>query len=187
MKIKILFFAAILGLGQLVNAQTKQLDLNWYEPAANTVKVGFVGDYASSDQKNAEGNRMVVTYEKGSKFNFSLTSVYANKGEKMDQAIEDRFMKLIAYQAEYYQTKNGSPLAPAKTSLSALTGQPGFATSFEIAEYTYQYRVMVVDNVYYMLTASYPTAEKGNKAITSFFNSFAKVEPEKPIDDNQLD
>lgn len=176
-----------MGLGQLVNAQTKQPDLNWYEPAANTVKVGFEGDYASSEQKTLEGNRMVVTYEKGSKYNFSLTSVYGNKGEKMDQAVEDRFLKLIAYQAEYYQTKTGSPLVPVKTSFSALTGPAGFATSFEIEEYTYQYRVIVVDNVYYMLTASYPTANKGDKAITTFFNSFAKVEPVKPIDDNQLD
>lgn len=188
MKINILLLSVLLGLAQLLNAQTKTPNVKWYEPAANTVKVGFFNDFASSEQKTADGNRMVVTYEKGSKYNLNLTSVYAaTKVEKMGDNIEDRFLKLIAYQAEYYKTKTGASLPPVKTSLSSLTGQSGFATSFEIEEYTYQYRVIVLDNVFYLLSASYPTVNKNDKAVSTFFNSFAIVEAPKPIDDNKMD
>lgn len=173
MKIKLLFLTAFLGLGQLVNAQTQQFNTKTYEPAANTVKVDFANSYTTSEQKTTEGNRMVVAYEQGLLYNFSLVSVYpATKSEKMDTDMQGRFLKLIGDQATQYQRETGQKLL-VSTSLAGATGQTGFSTNFAIGDYTYQYRVIVVDNVYYMLSATSLTANKSDAAITSFLNSFS--------------
>lgn len=184
MKIKILLLSVVLGLGQLVHAQTKQeTELKYYEPAPFTVKVGFQNEFESSDQKTADGNRMVVTYEKGSKYNFSLTNIYPlNKNEDLNKDVEARFLKIIAYQADFYNKETGNSIKLTSQTLGGLTG---YTTSFDIGEQTYQYRVVVLNNVYYLLSASYPTAKQGDKAVAAFFNSFAKVTEPVPVDDNE--
>ncbi len=171
MKIKLLFLTAFLGLGQLVNAQTKAFNTPAYQPAANTVGISFQKGYTTSEQKSTEGNRMVVAYEQGLLYNFSLVTIYPlTLTEKMDAGIESRLMKLIADQANYYKTTMGKDLVLEKRSLPA--GQNGFAASFIIGDYTYAYRVIVIDNVYYMLSASSLTANQNDAAIAGFFNSF---------------
>lgn len=172
MKIKLLYLTAFLGLSQLLSAQTLNVNAKLYEPAANTVKVDFLDHHTVSEQKTAEGNRMVVAYEQGLHQNLSMISIYPNRGENMTTAVEERFMKLIADQANFYKEANGTPLVIAKQTIPALSTANGFATSFVIGDYTYAYRVMVVNNVYYVLSASSLTTNKTDSAITGFFNSF---------------
>ncbi|CAN5359477.1 hypothetical protein BH09BAC1_BH09BAC1_22040 [soil metagenome] len=171
MKIKLLFVTALLGLGQLVNAQTKAYNVSLYEPTQAGVKVNFEKGYTTSEQKALEGNRVVTAYEQGLHYTLSITTVFplSNK-EQMGNNIDSRFMKMIADQAKYFENQTGKPLVPVK---QMVPGQSGFATSFAIGDYTYAYRVIVIDNVYYMLAASSLTSNKTDKAITAFFNSFS--------------
>lgn len=171
MKINILLLTVLLGMAQLLSAQTQSFTTPAYEPAPNTVKVNFVNGYTTSEQKTAEGNRMVVAYEQGLKYNLSMTAVYpVLRSDKMDADMEGTFKKLIADQANYVKEQTKVDLTYNKQSISGT----GFAASFAIGDYTYSYRVMVVDNVYYMLGASSLTAERDNPVIASFFNSFAQ-------------
>ncbi len=172
MKIKFLFLAAVLGFVQLASAQTKTFSVKEYEPAPNTVQVKFKNGYTTSEQVTAEGHRMVVAYEQGLNFNLSLVTIYPlGKNEKMDVDMEARFAKLIADQLNAYQLSvgGGTPQVPNK---QMLTGTPGFTSDFVIGDYTYSYRVVAYNNVYYMASVSYLTAERANVGVGEFLGSF---------------
>ncbi len=174
MKINILLLAVLLSFAQLLNAQSKTSSTPNYEPAPNTVKVDFKKGYTVSEQKTVDGNRMVVAYEQGLKYSLSITAVYPKlRSDKMDADMEGTFKKLIADQAKFVKDQTKLDLTYEKQSISGLAGQSGFAASFVIGEYTYAYRVVVVDNVMYMLGASSLTENRNNEDIVTFFNSFA--------------
>jgi hypothetical protein len=174
MKINILLLAVLLGFTQLLDAQSKSLDTPTYEPAANTVKVNFLKGYTTSEQKADDGKKMVVAYEQGLLYNLAITTVFPTlRSDKMDDMVEERFLKLIADQVNYVKDQTKKDFTFEKQPLMGVPGATGFSTSFVVGEYTYAYRVIVLNNTYYMLSASSLTTNKSNPEITGFFNSFA--------------
>jgi hypothetical protein len=174
MKINILLLTLLLGFTQLLNAQTKSFTSTTYEPAANTVKVEFLKGYTTSEQKSADGKRMVVAYEQGLQYNLSITTVFPMlKNDNLADGVEDRFLKLIADQVNYVKDQTKKDFTYDKQPLMGVPGATGFATSFVIGDYTYAYRVVVLNNTYYMLSASSLTTNKNNPEIARFLNSFA--------------
>lgn len=169
MKINILLLAVLMGFVQLLQAQTQSSSTTAYEPAPNTVKVDFAKGYTTSQQNTAEGNNMIVAYEFGTKYNLSLTTLYPlAPNDDMVANMESNFNKLIADQADYVLSTTGVGLNYNKQTISSTAFEAGFA----IDDYTYAYRVFVVDNVYYMLSASSLTADSNNPDIVAFLNSF---------------
>ncbi len=174
MKINILLLTLLLGFTQLLNAQTKSFTSTTYEPAANSVKVEFLKGYTTSEQKSADGKRMAVAYEQGLLYNLAVTTVFPTlRSDKMDDMVEDRFLKLIADQVNYVKDQTKKDFTYDKQPLMGVTGATGFSASFVIGEYTYAYRVIVLNNNYYMLSASSLTTNKSNPEIARFLNSFA--------------
>ena len=102
MKINFLLLTILLGITQLLNAQTKSFTSTTYEPAANSVKVEFLKGYTTSEQKADDGKKMVVAYEQGLLYNLAVTTVFPTlRSDKMDDMVEERFLKLIADQVNY--------------------------------------------------------------------------------------
>jgi hypothetical protein len=174
MKINFLLLTILLGITQLLNAQTKSFTSTAYEPAANSVKVEFLKGYTTSEQKADDGKKMVVAYEQGLLYNLAVTTVFPTlRSDKMDDMVEERFLKLIADQVNYVKDQTKKDFTYDKQPLMGVPGATGFSTSFVIGDYTYAYRVIVLNNTYYMLSASSFTTNKSNPEITRFFNSFA--------------
>lgn len=179
MKRSVLLFSLLFLLVLGSQAGEPKDSIQWYISGHPGVTIGFNGPYEVSKVDQADENKKEIVYGKGLDYNYALTIIQPKKDQKLAEEATQVFKNEIAYQLEYFEKLNGEALQlDMKTWESK--GTKGFATFFDLKDYRYFYRVVVLDNTMYLISVAAPVADKDDPAIKQFMDSFGLVKAIDP-------
>lgn len=151
----------------------------WYVSGHPGVTIGFDGPYKTTRVDEAGENKKEIIYTNTASGNYSLTIIHPKAEQKLGEDMMEVFKQEIAYQIEYYQMTHGEPLEMT-TQPWKVKSSEGFSTHFDLKDYRYYYRVVVLDNTMYILAVTAPLTDKDNPAIKTFMDGFKTVKPIDP-------